>query len=135
MMVEKSRILSSLLRPQTLTIAAVLAIIAAIVYGFAAANVVPESGAGDGTGTVSGYTITNIDYTLLGSDPSKLASVEFDVAPTGSANAATDVRITVDAGTTWITCTNVVAHWTCTFGGGSEPSVSAISNLQVVAAE
>lgn len=134
-MSERSKVLSALLRPQTLTIAAVLAIIAAIVYGFAAANVVPESGAGDGTGTVSGYTITNIDYTLLGSDPSKLQSVEFDVTATGGANAATDVRITVDGGANWVTCTNVVAHWTCTFGAGSEPSVSAIANLQVVAAE
>ncbi|MEW6404450.1 MAG: hypothetical protein AB1649_21855 [Chloroflexota bacterium] len=134
-MTEKSRILSFLLRPRTLTIAAVLAIIAVIVYGFAAANVVPESGAGDGTGTVSGYTITNIDYTLLASDPTKLQLVEFDVNPTAGAGAATDVRITVNAGVTWITCTNVVAHWTCTFGVGSEPSVSAISNLQVVAVE
>lgn len=128
-------VFSNLLRPKTLAIILALAVIGVVVYGFAAANSVPESGAGDGTGTVSGYTITNINYTLLASDPTKVDQVEFDVAATSGAGDAGDVRITVDAGTTWITCTNAVNHWTCDFGVGSEPSVSAISNLQVVAVE
>jgi hypothetical protein len=45
--------------------------------GFTASNTVPNSMGGYGQGTVSGATITNIAYTSLGSDASKLASVVF----------------------------------------------------------
>ena len=128
--------LSKLFRPRILAVSIIILILAVAAFGYAAANVVPESGAGDGTGTVSGYTITNIDYTLLTSDPSKIESLTLDVAPTASAGAADDVRIKVDSGTTWITCTGPATNtWTCTFGVGSEPSVAAILDLQVVAVE
>jgi hypothetical protein len=128
--------LSKFFKPQVLISLGLILILAVVAFGYAAANIVPESGAGDGTGTVSGYTITNIDYTLLTSDPSKVQLLTLDVAATAGAGDATDVRITVDSGTTWITCTGpAVNTWTCTFGVGSEPSVSAISDLQVVAAE
>jgi len=125
-----------LLQPKYLTLVLVLIILASAAYGLAAANVVPETGAGEGTGTVSGYTISNIAYTLLTTDPSKVESLSIDVAPTEGAGAAGDVRITVDAGTTWISCTGpVTTTWTCTFGSGSEPEISAISNLEVIAME
>lgn len=128
--------MSKIFRPRTLTAIALILLIAVVAFAYAAANVVPESGAGDGTGTVSGYTITNITYSLLASDPSKISSLTLDVAPTATAGAASDVRITVDSGTTWITCTGPSTNtWTCTFGVGTEPSVSAITDLQVVAVE
>jgi hypothetical protein len=111
-------------------------VVSATVYGFAAANTVPETGAGDGSGTVSGYTITNIDWALLSSSPDKLSAVSFDVAATSGAGAAGDVRITVDSGSNWITCSGPSGTtWTCSFGTGSEPSVSAVSQLQIVAVE
>ena len=128
--------INKLLRPKIIASALIILTISAVAYGYAAANVVPESGIGDGSGTVSGYTISNIDYTLLSSDPSSLTSVSFDVAPTSGASAATDVRITVDNGTTWVTCTGpTVNNWQCAFTIGSEPSISAIESLQVVAVE
>lgn len=121
---------------RTALIIAALMILAAVTYAYAAANLVPETGAGEGSGTVSGYTITNVDYTLLGSNPSKLDEVSFAVAPTAGAGAAGEVRITVDGGTTWVTCTGPVGStWTCAFAGGSEPNVSAINLLQIVAVE
>lgn len=120
---------------RALIIVAIL-IAAVLIYAYAAANVVPETGAGEGLATVSGYTITNVDYTLLGSNPSKMASVSFDVAPTAGGGAADDVRISVDNGVTWVTCTGpVVNTWTCAFASGSEPSVTAINSLRVVAAQ
>jgi len=128
--------LSKFFKPRTLAISLLILVIAVIAFGYAAANIVPESGAGDGTGTVSGYTVSNIDYTLLDSDPSKLELLTLDVVATDGAGAATDVRITVDTGSTWITCTGPAGStWTCTFGVGTEPSVSAVVDLQVVAAE
>ena len=127
---------SNLLKPKYIAIALILLTLSVIAYGYAAANVVPDSGLGDGSGTVSGYTISNIDYVLLSSNPSLLESVSFDVAATSGAADPDDVRITVDGGTTWITCTGpTVSTWACAFGSGSEPSVSAIDSLQVVAVE
>jgi hypothetical protein len=128
--------ISKIFRPRVLAISIIVLILAVAAFGYAAANIVPESGAGDGTGTVSGYTITNINYTLLASDPSSVESLTLDVAPTAGAGPATDVRITVDGGTTWVTCTGPVGStWTCTFAALSEPSVLAIIDLQVVAVE
>jgi hypothetical protein len=123
-----------LIRPRTVAIALLVLTIGSITYAFAAANVVPETG--DGTGTVSGYTVSNITYTPLSSDPTKLEQVSMDVAATTGADAPNDVRITVDGGSTWATCSGPSrTTWTCTFSIGSEPSVSSVSNLQVVAAQ
>ena len=38
-------------------------------YAYTAANVVPASKAGDGAGAITGYTITNVDYVLNGTNP------------------------------------------------------------------
>ncbi len=128
--------ISKILQPKYLAIAFIILALGVIAYGYAAANIVPESGAGDGSGTVSGYTVSNVDYTLLTSDPSKVASVAFDVAATSGAGDPNEVQITVDSGTTWISCTGPETNtWTCAFTASSEPSVSAIELLQVVAAE
>ena len=119
-----------------LKIVAIVALLGAVAYGFAAANVVPESGAGDGSGDVSGYTISNITYTLLTTDPSKIQVVTLDVSATAGAGDATDVQITLDGGTTWKDCTGPSGStWTCTYGAGAEPAVSGVSSLQVVAAQ
>ncbi len=108
--------------------------LAAVTYGFAAANTVPDGGAGDGQGTVSGYTIGNVTYNLLATDPGKVASVSFTVTPNGTAPAASVVKITLD-GTTWTDCTAGATSWTCTFAAGSEPTVLSVSQLRVVATE
>jgi hypothetical protein len=57
-------------------------IAAAVASGTAmtAANVVPSSVAGYGEGMVSGATATNIAYTPLVTDNTKLASVEFTLS-------------------------------------------------------
>ncbi len=99
---------------------------------YAAANVVPETGAGDGTGTVSGYTISAVAWTVDAVNPSEMDSVTFTVTPTAGASAATEVYATVDGGTTWITCAGGPS-WTCTFAAGV--LVTAIVDLQIVAVE
>ena len=128
--------ISKILQPKYIAIALIILTLGIVAYGYAAANVVPESGAGDGTGTVSGYTVSNINYTLLETNPTKVASVALDVAATSGAGVPNKVQISVDSGTTWVTCTGPATNtWTCAFTASSEPSVSAIEGLQVVAAE
>ena len=125
-----------IVKPRNLAAIILILIFSFVTYAFAAANVVPESGAGDGSGDVSGYTISNIEYTLLSSNPTKIEYIEMDVAATAGAGDASDVRITIDGGTSWVTCTGPVGStWTCTFTVGSEPSVSSTSSLQVVAVD
>jgi hypothetical protein len=107
---------------------AVLAISVAA-YAFAAANTVPDTRAGDGSGTVSGYDVTNVVYTLNGTNPSTLDSVSFDV---GAAAAQVNVQLVSDTGS-WYSCTVVgeTTTWSCTTTG---LNVEDIDQLRVVAA-
>lgn len=114
------------LRPRTLIATMLVLILSVAVYGFAAANIVPGSSAGDGSGAISGYTISNIHYALNAANPANIQTVTFDITPT----SAGDVRITMD-GATWYTCTNAAGSVSC---GVTQPALTAM-NLRVVAAE
>lgn len=102
-------------------------------YGYTKANVIQESDPADVPSDVSGYTITNIDYTLSSSDPTKVRSITLDVTPSDGADEAVDALITVDNGVTWITCTYQAAgKWVCNFPTLHEPSIASISNVRLV---
>ncbi len=96
-------------------------------YAFAAANTVPNTKAGDGSGTVSGYTITSVAYELNTTDPSTLDSVSFD---TGA--AATNVQVQLVSSTgSWYACELTTGTtWSCDTTG---LTVSSIDQLRVVA--
>ena len=102
-------------------------------YAFTAANTVPTSKAGDGSGAVSGYTVTNVHYTLNGTDPSKIDAVGFTL----NAAVATGgtLKITLDGGTNWFGCTVNTTTPSCTTTGAGQPTVLAAANLRVVAAD
>ena len=106
-------------------------ILAAAVYAFAAANTVPESGAGDGTGTISGYTISTIRYALNATTPTNIDSVSFTITPAGGASAPTTVYVQLNGAGSWYSCT-LGANWSCALTG---QTVLAASNLRVVAAQ
>lgn len=118
---------------RTLPALLLLFILIAAVYAFAAANSVPESGAGDGTGVVSGYTVTNIVYAPNATNPSTLDSVSFALAPTAGAGAPTVVRASVDGGTTWsANCTLATGTWTCNLSGAA---ILPITSLRIIATQ
>jgi len=106
---------------------AVLAISVAA-YAFAASNTVPDTKAGDGTGAVSGYTVTSVAYTLNATTPTTLDMVSFDVGA-----AATQVKVQLVATTgTWYTCAlDTGTVWECDTTG---LTVSTIDQLRVIAA-
>ena len=121
-----------ILHPRTLLVFLVVFIMSSIAYGFAAANTVPESGAGDGVGDISGYTISNIKYSLDSTNPREVDDVRFDISSTsGTAPAATTAKVTVDGGTTWTDCSISTGTATCTFSG--TVNVVDITSLRVVA--
>ena len=111
---------------KTLIIVIVVLMLAGFTYAFADANVVDPSKAGDGTGTISGYNVTNIRYTLNDTDPTKIDSVSFTL----DANATT-VRVRINSGT-WYQCDETASPAiTCTTTGAT---VAPATSLQVIAA-
>jgi hypothetical protein len=116
-------------------ISTVLVLSAAIVagtYAFTAANTVPQSYAGDGSGTVSGYTVSSIHYNLNATNPANIDSVQFsvDVAPV----AGSTMRVQLAGGGSWYSCTNAGTAVTCTTTA-PQATVLAATTLRVVIAD
>jgi hypothetical protein len=130
------------LRPRSLVLLALALIFAAASYGFAASNTVPTSTAGDGSGAVSGYTISNIHYTLNSSNPANIDSVTFNTTPAISTTAPVGtikVQIAQGAAMTWHNCT-VTTSVSCDLtkdsaNAATTVTAAGISNLRVVAAQ
>jgi len=116
-------------------VAAIIAglVLLIIFYAFAATNIVPESGAGVGSEAITGYTVTNVDYTLNTANPDTCDQVEFDINPSAAAGNPDEVWVQVVAGSSWYTCTYAANHATCPF---SPPvDVSTMNTLTVSAAQ
>ncbi len=64
-------------RSRILGILVVAAALATGAYAFTATNTVPDSNAGSGSGTISGYTVSGIAYTLNATTPSNIDSLTF----------------------------------------------------------
>ena len=126
-----------LFKPRNIAMVIIIVLLAAIGSAFAAANIVPETGAGDGQDDITGYTITNVTYDTMDgdTDPSSLDRVTLDVASTtGTAGAATEVKVKlVDTSTTWFDCTlSAGTTWTCPITGVDTLDAN---ELRVVAAQ
>ncbi len=102
-------------------------------YAFAAANVVPETGAGVGSEAITGYTITNVDYTLNDTNPDTVEQVAFDINPTSGAGEPSTVAAQVVSGGSWYTCTYASNHAACDISPAID--VSTVNTLTVTAAE
>jgi hypothetical protein len=97
-------------------------------YAFTASNTVPATQAGAGSGAISGYTISNVAYTL-NSDPTKIDAVGFTISPA----AAGTVKIQLVSGGTWYDCTNSSGSVSCDTTVGTQATVAPANNLTVVA--
>jgi len=104
---------------------------ATAVYGFAASNTVPATGAGDGSGAISGYTISNIAYTLNSSDPSLIDMVSFDITGTPGT-----VKVKLEsAGSDWYDClVGASLDWDCDTTSPAADVLGA-DQLRVIAVE
>jgi hypothetical protein len=118
-------------RSRVVRLGAVLLLAVAVMaaaYGFAATNTVPDTRAGDGAGTISGYAVSNVAYTLNASNPQQLDRVEFDLD-----NPASTVKVRLQTGGTWYSCTNTSGnHWSCNTTG---QNVQPANELRVVAVQ
>ncbi len=103
-------------------------------FAFTAANTVPDTKAGDGSGTITGYTISAVHYVLNGTNPGNIDEVEFTLDSTPVAGST--IRIQADSvGGVWYACSNVTTSVTCDTTVGTQLTVAATDNLRVIVAD
>jgi hypothetical protein len=116
-------------RRRMVLIVAFAAALALATYAFTASNVVPGTKAGKGEGTISGYTVSGVAYTLA-ANPANVDSVAFTLS-----SAATTVKAKlVQASSTYTNCSvSGGTSVTCDFS----PDISVVSadELSVVAVQ
>lgn len=123
-------IIRNLRSGRRLAVLAIFAIIAVSAFGFAAGNTVNASKAGDGAGGVSGYTVSNVHYTLDGTDPSLIDAVDFDLDADAD---ATSVKVQFNSSGSWYGCTGGPTSFSCDVAAAA--TVLSVTSLRVVAAE
>ena len=112
---------------RTVLVALLAFVLATSAYAFTAANTFPDEAgrAGDGSGDISGYEVTNVSYDLNNTNPSTLDSVSFDLDA-----EANEVQARVNGGS-WVVCAGGPTSWTCDITG---TSTLGANTLQVAAA-
>lgn len=95
-------------------------------YAFTASNTVPNSTAGDGTSTVSGFTISGVGYTLNGTTPTNIDAVTFTIAPV----ATSTVKAKLNG--TWYSCANAAGSVTCATTS-PQLTIAPTTSLEVLA--
>jgi hypothetical protein len=113
------------------TVLLIVLILSMAIYAFAAANTVPGSLAGDGSGAISGYTVSAIHYVLNAANPGNIDSVTFTLSAAPAVGGT--IKITMN-GTDWYSCTNVTTAVTCATTTPQANVLGAI-NLRVVVAQ
>lgn len=113
---------------RTLGVGLAATVLAAGAYAYTAGNTVETSRVGDGAGTISGYQVTGVQYTLDAADPSLIDKVQFSLdAP------ASTVKADTDNGAGYVDCTSLGGNdWECDFA--TNPAVAGAGSLAVVAA-
>jgi hypothetical protein len=115
-----------------LVAAAVAVAIVGGAFAFTAGNTVPGSRAGEGQGTISGYDVTSVHYTLNATNPMNIDSLSFalDQAPAPGST----IRVKLSTSGSWYTCTNVATAVTCATTS-PQAAVASADNLTVVVAQ
>jgi hypothetical protein len=114
--------------PRFLLVLAVVLLSAIGAYAFTATNTVPATQAGAGSGAITGYTISNVAYTL-NADPTQIDAVTFTISPA----AAGTVKAQLVSGGTWYSCSNTAGSVSCDTTVGTQATVAPANSLSVVA--
>ncbi|CAN5677713.1 hypothetical protein BH10ACT3_BH10ACT3_06610 [soil metagenome] len=108
-------------------------------YAFTASNTVPATVAGAGSGAVSGYTVTNIDYLTNTTTPANIDTVKFTISPAIPSTGAGKVTVAAalsSGGPNNYTCTADTAGTTVTCATTSpQLTVGLLTGLTVIAAQ
>jgi hypothetical protein len=101
-------------------------------YALTAANTVPGTKAGDGSGAITGYSVSGVHYTLNATNPANVDQVDFtvDTAPV----AGSTIKVQLVTGGSWYTCSNVGTAVSCATTA-PQATVAPADNLRVVIAQ
>jgi hypothetical protein len=109
------------------------------VYAFTASNTVPTTTVGTGAGTVSGYTVTNLHYTLNATTPTNIDSLTFTISPSVPSTGTGKVTVSAalsSGGPNTYTCTTDTAGTLVTCPTTSPQLTAALlTSVTVVAAQ
>lgn len=100
----------------------VAGVVATGAYAFTASNTVPPSNAGSGNGTISGYTVSGIAYTLNATTPTDIDSLAFTLNA-----SATTAKAKIVSGST--------AYTTCTIAGGVNVTCNFSPDIAITTAD
>jgi hypothetical protein len=114
-------------------------VVAGSAYAFTAANTVPNSTAGAGASTVSGYTVSGLHYALNATTPANIDSLTFTVSPvipsSGSGRVIVQAALST-GGPTNYTCTTDTTGATVTCPTTTPQLTAALlTGVTVVAAQ
>src|SRR4051812_440519 len=101
-------------------------------YAYTASSTVPNTNAGDGAGTITGYVVSSVKYNLNAGNPQNIDSLTFNLDSTPVAGSTLKAQLA--AAGSWYTCTNVAAAVTCTTTS-PQATVAAATQLRVVVAQ
>jgi len=115
-------------RSRIIGILVVAAALATGAYAFTATNTVPNSSAGSGAGTISGYTVSAIAYQLDTTIPSDIESMTFTLNA-----AATTVKAKVVSGSTTYTDCTIAGGVNVTCDFAPDIAITTADQLSVIA--
>jgi hypothetical protein len=108
-------------RRRTALVIAAAAALALATYAFTASNTVPNTKAGQGEGTITGYNVSSVAYNLA-ANPANIDTVTFTLD-----SAATSVRAKLLSGSG--------AYTTCGVSGGTSVTCDFAPDVSVLAAD
>jgi hypothetical protein len=115
-------------RARLLGVLAIAAALGAGVYAFTATNTVPTSNAGSGSGTISGYTVSGIAYTLNATTPTNIDSMTFTLDA-----SATTVKAKIVSGSSTYTSCSVSGGVNVTCDFSPDIAITTADQLSVIA--
>ncbi len=103
-------------------------------YAFTASNTVPATTAGAGSGSVSGFTVTDLHYSLDATTPTIIDSLTFTI--TRAVPIAGTGKVVISAGPTTYMCSTDTTETVVTCGTVSPQLTAALlTGVTVVAAQ
>jgi hypothetical protein len=110
--------------------ALVAGVVSSSAYAFTASNTVPATSAGVGSQAISGYTASNVSYTLNAANPQNVDAVTFTISPATTST----VKVQLVGGGSWYSCSNIGGTVTCATTA-PQVTAAAANQLTVVAAQ
>ena len=108
-------------------------------YAYTASNTVPNSTAGSGQGTVSGYTVTNVHYVLNTTTPANIDSLTFTVSPvipsTSNGKVIVQAQLSTGGPTNYTCTTNTTGDTVTCATITPQLTADKLTGLTVVAAQ